>query len=601
MGEYYKPYTSVSASAPQQVIVQSKLPEVLNQAGSIFQKAMDSVRTRELEDYKIAQEQERYKNALGFQQRAEERDIAKIAEERAKTLATNNALAVMENPNVVTSLNTSASDATSQNALSMYNQANADGVVTPQEQALLDSTYQKDLTRDVLTSGSADQKSLFDARQAVAKLKMEEDENKATADYRAKALAQQAQSSNLQARMYDDQRKAIDEQEKAYAVLVNSMKPTEKDVLNPDYVKVQDELNKATTNVSEFEKTNPNLVNASLTSDIVNQFIEARNQKSLPTAMNGRIDPYGQGLLSNGKVDSTKVVSVNQKLLEAVGGNKDIYDTLVKSNNAEKFLQYTKDKGDLPKLNQNILTTPEKVKQVSPASLEDIRQAILNDPKTNASTKLNILNNLTDDSSGTGLGGLINTTSKSGKSGSTGMGGLFGDGNDSNSLANKKYKENKVGEADAIKVKLMSIKKNNSDIPDSVLKEMNGIQTAQGMEQYIKNNFTDEFVLKDTLAGKEAILKKGIDSFVDKDDNDKNTGQNVAKFLSTNREQLNKLSLSQIEGLLADIKTNYRPQTTGAPTNWGSGSGTGDAIQNTITQWNENHKDIKLIKPSFGW
>lgn len=600
MGEYYKPYTSVSASAPQQVVAQSKLPEVLNQAGSIFQKAMDNVRNRELEDYKIAQEQERYKNTLGFQQRAEERDIAKIAQERAKTLATNNALAVMENPNVVTSLNTSASDATSQNALAMYNQANADGVVTPQEQALLDSTYQKDLTRDVLTSGSADQKSLFDARQAVAKLKMEEEENKATADYRAKALAQQAQSSNLQARMYDDQRKAIDEQEKAYAVLVNSMKPTEKDVLNPDFVKVQDELNKATTNVSEFEKTNPNLVNANLTSDIVNQFIEARNQKSLPTAMNGRIDPYGQGLLSNGKVDSTALATVNQKLLEAVGGNKDIYDTLVKSNNAEKFLQYIKDKGDLPKLNQNILTTSEKVKQVSPASLDDIRQAVLNSNTIKPSMRYSILNSLVD-SSGTGLGGLVDSTSKSGKSGSTGMGGLYGDGNDSNSLANKKYKENKAGEADAVKVKLMSIKKNNSDIPDSVLKEMNGIPTAQGMEQYIKNNFTDEFVLKDSLAGKEAILKKGIDSFVDKDDNDKHTGPNVAKFLSTNREQLNKLSLPQIEGLLADIKTNYRPQTTGAPTNWGSGSGTGDAIQNTIDQWNENHKDIKLIKPSFGW
>lgn len=601
MSQFYQPYTSVSASAPQQTIVQSKLPEVLNQTGSVFQKVMDNIRTKELEDYKLSQEQERYKNTLGFQQRAEERDIAKIAEERAKTLATNNALAVMENPNVVTSLNTAASDVTSQNALAMYNSANADGVVTPQEQALLDSTYQKDLTRDVLTSGSADQKSLFDARQAVARLNMQEAENKANADYRAKTLAQQAQSSNLQTKIYNDRRKAIEEQDKVAALILNSMKPKEKDVLNTDYVKVQDELNKATTNVSEFEKTNPNLVNASLTSDIVNQFIAARNQKSLPTAMNGRIDPYGQGLLSNGKVDSTKVASVNQKLLEAVGGNQDIYDSLIKSNNAEKFLQYVKDKQDLPKLNQNILTTPEKVKQVSPASLEDIRQAILNDPKTNASMKLNILNNLTDDSSGTGLGGLINSTSKSGTSGATGIGGLFGDGNDSNSLANKKYKENKAGEADAVKVKLMSIKKNNSYIPDSVLTEMNGIPTAQGMEQYIKNNFTDEFVLKDSLAGKEAILKKGIDSFIDKDDNDKDTGPNVSKFLSTNREQLNKLSLSQIEGLLADIKTNYRPQTTGAPTNWGDGSGAGDAIQNTIDEWNENHKDIKLIKPSFGW
>ena len=201
MAEYYKPYSAVSAVAPQFDT------SALQRAGALFEKSLNSIRDKEIEDFKLAQEQEKYKNALGFQQRAEERDIAKIAEERAKTLATNNALAVMENPNVVTSLNTSASDATSQNALNMYNQANADGVVTPQEQALLDSTYQKDLTRDVLTSGSADQKSLFDARQAIQKLNMQEAENKANADYRAKALAQQAQSSNLQTKIYNDQRK----------------------------------------------------------------------------------------------------------------------------------------------------------------------------------------------------------------------------------------------------------------------------------------------------------------------------------------------------------------------------------------------------------
>ena len=186
MAEYYKPYSAVSAVAPQFDT------SALQRAGALFEKSLNSIRDKEVEDFKLAQEQEKYKNALGFQQRAEERDIAKIAEERAKTLATNNALAVIENPNVVTSLNTSASDATSQNALAMYNSANADGVVTSQEQALLDSTYQKDLIRDVLTSGSADQKSLFDARQAVQKLNMQEAENQANAKYRMQSLQNQA-------------------------------------------------------------------------------------------------------------------------------------------------------------------------------------------------------------------------------------------------------------------------------------------------------------------------------------------------------------------------------------------------------------------------
>lgn len=592
MAEYYKPYTSVSASAPQQVIVQSKLPEVLNQAGSLFQRAMDSVRTRELEDYKIAQEQEKYKNALGFQQRAEERDIAKIAEERAKTLATNNALAVMEDPNVATRLNASASDATSQNALAMYNSANVDGVVTPQEQALLDSTYQKDLTRDVLTSGSADQKSLFDARQAVQKLSMQEAENKANADYRAKSLAQQAQSSNLQTKIYNDQRKAIEDQNNVATLILNSMKPVEKDVVNTKYNTIQDQLNKANTNISEFEKTNPDLVNTSLTPDIVNQFIRERNNVLKPNTSVQLTDELGVGM-----EDTPTKASVNAKLLEAVGGNQELYNNLLQSNNAEKVLQYVKDKQDLPTLNQNILNTPEKVKQVSPASVEDIRQAILNDPKTNASMKLNILNNLNDDSSGTGLGGLINTTSKSSKSGSTGIGGLFGDGNDSNSLANKKYIENKAGEADAVKVKLMSIKKNNSDIPDSVLKEMNGIPTAQGMEQYIKNNFTEDFILKDSLAGKQATLSKGLGSILKTTDNDKDSGKNISGFIKLNQDSLSKLNPSQVEDIISKIKTEYGAQTEDSLNNLGSYSPIGDAIDNAVDNWNGMNKNIKLIKP----
>lgn len=594
MGEYYKPYTSVSDSAPQQVIVQSNLPEVLNQAGSIFQKAMDNVRNRELEDYKIAQEQERYKNTLGFQQRAEERDIAKIAEERAKTLATNNALAVMENPNAVTRLNVSASDATSQNALAMYNQANADGVVTPQEQALLDSTYQKDLTRDVLTSGSADQKSLFDARQALVKLKMQEDENKANADYRAKALAQQAQSSNLQTQIYNNRIKEIEDQNRVAALILNSMKPIEKVVDNPQYTLQNSEITKAATNVGEFEKTNPNLVNTSLTSDIVNQFIKEKNSMTASPSSVQLTDELGVGTENT----PTKA-NVNAKLLAAVGGNQEVYNSLLQSNNAEKALQYLKDKQDLPTLSQNLLKTPAEVNQISPASLDDIRQAILNDTKTNASTKLNILNNLTDDSSGTGLGGLINSTSRSDKSGSTGIGGLFG--SNDGSVSDKRYKESKVKEAEVLDSKVTQIANKNPNMPKELVAEFGKFKTVAGREQFIKDNFNDDYTLKDGLSAKEAVLKKGIDEFVAKDDNDTDTGSNVSKFLSTNREQLNKLSLSQVEGLLADIKTNYRSQTTGAPTNWGSGSGVGDAIQNTIDEWNENHKDIKLIKPSFGW
>ena len=586
MAEYYKPYSAVSAVAPQFDT------SALQRAGALFEKSLNSIRDKEIEDFKLAQEQEKYKNALGFQQRAEERDIAKIAEERAKTLATNNALAVMENPNVVTSLNTSASDATSQNALNMYNQANADGVVTPQEQALLDSTYQKDLTRDVLTSGSADQKSLFDARQAVQRLNMQEAEYKANADYRAKALAQQAQSSNLQTKMYNDQNNVA-------ALILNSMKPIEKDVLNTKYTTIQDQINKANTNISEFEKTNPNLANTSLTPDIVNQFIEARNQKSLPTSMNGRIDPYGQGLISGGKVDSITLATVNQKLLEAVGGNKDIYDTLIKSNNAEKFLQYVKDKADLPKLNQNILTTPEKVKQVFPASLEDIRQAILNDTKINASTKLNILNNLTDDSSGTGLGGLINSTPKSGKSGSTGMGGLFGSNDDS--VSDKKYKESKLKEAEVLDSKVTQIANKNPNIPKELVAEFGKFKTVAGREQFIKDNFNEDYTLKDGVSVKELTLRSGLSELVDyKNDTDNNTGGNINQFIKSNKAILSTLNDSELKSFISMVKPRYVAEGKSIVKNVSDNSPIGDALELAIKDWNKAHPDKKLDATKIG-
>ena len=575
-------------------------------AGRLYQAAMEGFQRslnapmERIERLQAKQlEEDRYNTELGFKTRAEERDIAKIAEERAKTLATNNALAVMENPNVVTSLNTSASDATTQNQINMYNQANSDGIVTPQEQALLDSTYQKDLTRDVLTSGSADQKSLFDARQAVARLNMQEAENKANADYRAKALAQQAQSSNLQAKMYYDRRKDIEDQNNVAALILNSMKPIEKDVLNPTHVKVQDELNKATTNVSEFEKTNPNLVNTSLTSDIVNQFIEARNQKSLPTVMNGRIDPYGQGLISGGKVDSRTLATVNQKLLEAVGGNQDIYDTLTKSNNAEKFLQYIKDKGDLPKLNQNILTTPEKVKQVVPASLEDIRQAILNDPKTNASTKLNILNSLTDDSSGTGLGGLINSTPKSGKSGSTGMGGLFGSNDDS--VSDKKYKESKLKEAEVLDSKVTQIANKNPSIPKELVAEFGKFKTVAGREQFIKDNFNDDYTLKDGVSVKDLTLRNGLSKLVDyKEDTDNNTGGNINQFIQSNKAILSTLSDSELKSFISMVEPRYAAEGKSIFKNIGDNSPIGDALELAIKDWNKIHPDKKLDATKIG-
>lgn len=119
-------------------------------------------------------EQERYDTELGFKTRAEERLIGKEKEEKEKVLATNNALATLLDPDKVTSLNTAAGDVTTQNQINMYNQANSDGIVTPQEQALIDARYKEDLSRDVLSNPFADQSSIINSKKSILDTKLKD-------------------------------------------------------------------------------------------------------------------------------------------------------------------------------------------------------------------------------------------------------------------------------------------------------------------------------------------------------------------------------------------------------------------------------------------
>ena len=258
-----------------------------------------------------------------------------------------------------------------------------------------------------------------------------------------------------------------------------------------------------------------------------------------------------------------------------------------------------KDKADLPKLNQNILTTPEKVKQVSPASLEDIRQAILNDTKINASTKLNILNNLTDDSSGTGLGGLINSTPKSGKSGSTGMGGLFGSNDDS--VSDKKYKESKLKEAEVLDSKVTQIANKNPSIPKELVAEFGKFKTVAGREQFIKDNFNEDYTLKDGVSVKELTLRSGLSELVDyKNDTDNNTGGNINQFIKSNKAILSTLNDSELKSFISMVKPRYVAEGKSIVKNVSDNSPIGDALELAIKDWNKAHPDKKLDATKIG-
>ena len=153
-----------------------------------------------------AQEQERYNTALGFKTRTEERLINKEKEDKEKELATNNALALLLDPNKVTSLNTAAGDTTTQNQINMYNQANSDGIVTPQEQALIDARYKVDLSRDVLSNQYADQPTLFNAKKSQDALALQREQFAADVDYKNRSLAEQAKTRKAQEQRYNEQR-----------------------------------------------------------------------------------------------------------------------------------------------------------------------------------------------------------------------------------------------------------------------------------------------------------------------------------------------------------------------------------------------------------
>lgn len=123
-----------------------------------------------------------------------ERELAREQDIKDKTLATNNALAVLTDPSKATSVNTAASDITTQRQIELYNQAITDGRVTPQEQAQMDKEYQAMLRQDILSSGSVDQGKLFDANQSIEKMAMQREEQKANQIHRQQVLAEQSAS-----------------------------------------------------------------------------------------------------------------------------------------------------------------------------------------------------------------------------------------------------------------------------------------------------------------------------------------------------------------------------------------------------------------------
>ena len=194
-------------------------------AGRLYQAAMEAFQRslnapmERIDRLQAKQlEEDRYNTELGFKTRAEERLINKEKEDKEKELATNNALALLLDPNKVTSLNTAAGDTTTQNQINMYNQANSDGIVTPQEQALIDARYKEDLSKDVFSNPFVDQSRIFNARNTQNTFELNKEKHLADIEHNKQTLAAQRQRYNEQ-RAYENDMKKLNYEEKYRNIL----------------------------------------------------------------------------------------------------------------------------------------------------------------------------------------------------------------------------------------------------------------------------------------------------------------------------------------------------------------------------------------------
>lgn len=147
-------------------------------------------------------------NMLNTLASARDREIKDLERQelKDKTLATNNALSILMDPSKATSLHTPASELTTQNQINMYNQANSDGMVTPQEQALMDTKFRQDMIKDISSNKYVDQSVIFNAQKQKEDIALKQQQLEADINYKNQSLAEQVRARNAQEKRYNEQR-----------------------------------------------------------------------------------------------------------------------------------------------------------------------------------------------------------------------------------------------------------------------------------------------------------------------------------------------------------------------------------------------------------
>ena len=544
-----------------------------------------------------AQEQERYNTELGFKTRNEERLIGKDKEDKERLLATNNALALLRDPSKATSLHTPASELTTQNQIDMYNKANSDGVVTPQEQALIDAKYKEDVTRDVFTNPFVDQNTVYTAERDKAKME-------ADANYRLETLAYQQKQLEATNSQNKWSREQITKQEKkqediAKAIILNSL-PQNVEVPNGEYNTASSNLNDTQVKI----KTLSDLINGQLTPEEITALNNISDKDAILNAaqatrasLNNK-DKRDLNLLETYDDGSGTKEHVNQKLLNLLGGNQGLYDKVVKNPTLISNTKALNDYNTKVKQYQDTLAkTPQTItKSVAPSSPE-VANKILNDPNVSNVAKLQALTLLGGEDNS--LGSLFNTSGSNGKSNS-GLGNLsLGGSDNSSSLAKKKYKAELNDKQAVLYQNLKTIEEKNPNIPQNVLvalKEADAMGSPAAVQEVIKTYFNEDYLLKDSLEAKNKLIVKSLQSTIDtKEDTDKDTMKNINAFVNKNQDVIKQLTPTQIETFLEKVKINYPSELGTFDFNYLGKSPIADALSEVVEEHNKNNPNIKWI------
>ena len=540
-------------------------------------------------------------NMLNTLASARDREIKDLERQelKDKTLATNNALSILMDPDRVTSLNTSASDATSQNQIKMYNEANSDGKVTPQEQALIDAKYKADLSKDVFSNQYTDQNVLYSAKMDKAKMEADIQHKQDMLAYQQKQL-DATNSQNQWTRGQVTKQENI--QNNIAKAIVLSSQPQNVTYANDEYTKTNQNLvdtkNKINTlNDVLVDKLSPEA--SKVLSDISDKdaILNAAQKEKERLAY---VNKNSIGAIYDDPTIMKPVV--NQKLFKSVNGNQELYDKLISDptivSNYKLLNNYT---ANAKQYEASLATIPKTVTKSESPSASDVANKILNDPNIDNISKLQALNLLSGEDNS--LGSLFNASGSNGKP-KSGLGDLsLGGADNSSSIAKKKYKAELKDKQAILYQNLKTIEEKNPNIPQNVLvaiKEANELGSPAAVQEVIKTYFDGDYLLKDSLEAKNKLIVKSLQSTIDtKEDTDKDTMKNINAFVNQNQDVIKQLTPTQIETFLEKVKINYPSELGYFDFNGLNKSPMADALSEVVDEHNKDNPNIKWMDLPF--